>query len=197
MPKKLHIDLPNNQQFFSIKELKDMGLSYYGIKKLVMEEKLIKLNNHCYENTLYQGEELDFYYVFAYAPQGVICQMSAAQYYGLTSYWPNEIDVAIERTKKISTLPQWPKFNVIYYSDKRFEMGINEIQEGKNVFRIYDIEKTVIDIIYYRNKIGIEEMKEVLINYLHREDRNLNRLHCYAKQLHCEKILRTYLEVLL
>lgn len=40
MPKKLHIELSNNQQFFFIKELKDMGLSYYGIKKLVMEGKM-------------------------------------------------------------------------------------------------------------------------------------------------------------
>jgi hypothetical protein len=27
-------------------------------------------------------------------------------------------------------------------------------------FRIYDIEKTVVDIVFYREKIGIEEMKE-------------------------------------
>ena len=40
------------------------------------------------------------------------------------------------------------------------------MQEGKNQFKIYDIEKTVVDIVFFREKIGIEETKEVLVNYL-------------------------------
>ena len=59
------------------------------------------------------------------------------------------------------------------------------------------MEKTVADILFYRNKVGIEETKEVLVNYLARKERNLNKLHRYAKELRCEKILSTYLEVLL
>jgi len=65
-----------------------------------------------------------------------------------------------------------------------------------NRFQIYDIEKTVIDIIYYRNKVGIEETKEILINYLKREDRDINKLYSYGEKLKCSEILRTYLEVL-
>ena len=53
-----------------------------------------------------------------YAPDGVVCQMSAARYYGLTTYWPDAVDVAIERRKKLSTVPDFPKFNVVYYSKK-------------------------------------------------------------------------------
>ena len=74
-------------------------------------------------------------------------------------------------------------------------MGRN-VQEGKNQFRIYDIEKTVVDIVFFREKIGIEETKEVLINYLRRSDRDLNRLLRYAELLKCSDVLKTYLEVL-
>jgi hypothetical protein len=55
----------------------------------------------------------------------------------------------------------------------------------------------VIDILYYRNKVGIEETKEVLKKYLAQPDRNLIQLRRYADTLGCEKILGTYLEVLL
>ena len=65
-----------------------------------------------------------------------------------------------------------------------------------NSYRIFNIEKTVVDIIYYRNKIGIEETSEVLRNYLKRKDRQIDRLYTYAKMLRCESIVRTYLEVL-
>ena len=75
--------------------------------------------------------------------------------------------------------------------------GVIEITEGGDSFQIFDVEKTVVDIIYYRNKIGIEETSEVLRNYLKRQDRQIDRLYTYAKMLRCESIVRTYLEVLI
>ncbi len=74
--------------------------------------------------------------------------------------------------------------------------GVSEICEGDNCFHIFDVEKTVVDIIYYRNKVGIEETSEVLKNYLKRENRQIDRLYAYAKLLRCENVVRTYLEVL-
>ena len=189
-------DISNRQIIYSLQELKSLGLSYYRIGKLVDEGKLRKLNNSSYENLLYNGDESDFYYVKAYAPKGVICLLSAARYYELTTYWPDSIDVAIDRDSKISTIPDWPQLNVLYFSKTRLETGVVTIESGNNSFRIYDVEKTVIDILFYRNKLGIEETKEILTNYLKKSDRDLKRLHRYARLLRCERILSTYLEVL-
>ena len=163
---------------------------------MVKEGRLNKLNKSYYENTGYHGEESDFYYAEAYAPNGVICLLSAAVYYNLTTYIPDAIDVAIPRKAKISTLPDWPQMNVYHYTDARYELGVQKIEEGKNGFQIYDMEKTVVDIVFYREKVGIEETKEVLITYLQRKDRNLNRLLKYAELMKCEKTMRQYLEVL-
>ena len=189
-------DISNRQIIYSLQELKSLGLSYYRIGKLVDEGKLRKLNNSSYENLLYNGDESDFYYVKAYAPKGVICLLSAARYYELTTYWPDSIDVAIDRDSKISTMPDWPQLNVLYFSKTRLETGVVTIESGNNSFRIYDVEKTVIDILFYRNKLGIEETKEILTNYLKKSYRDLKRLHRYARLLRCERILSTYLEVL-
>lgn len=188
--------LPDDQMIFSIEELKKAGFSHYKINQMVEEGTLLKLNKRFYENTKYQGEESDFYYVSAYAPKGVVCLMSAAAYYNLTTYRPDSVDVAIQRKSKISTMPDWPTISVYYYADERFETGIRNVQEGKNQFRIYDIEKTVIDIVFFREKVGIEETKQVLVNYLRRSDRDLNRLLRYAELLKCSDVLKTYLEVL-
>lgn len=122
--------------------------------------------------------------------------MSAARYYELTNFLPDSVDVAIERKKKVITLPDWPEIKIFYFNPARMDLGVTEVREGDNVFHIFDIEKTVVDIIYYRNKIGIEETSEVLKNYPKRRDRQIDRLYAYAKQLRCEKVVRTYLEVL-
>ena len=186
----------NEQLIFSIQELKDKGLSYYKINQLVKQGILIKLNKKYCENTNFDGEESDFYYAYAYVPNGVICLLSAAVYYNLSTYRTDAIDIAIPRKTRVSTLPEWPELNIYYFTEERFSVGAEIIEVGNNKFRIYDIEKTVVDLVFYREKMGVEETKEVLSNYLHRKDRNLNKLIRYAEMLKCKDIINKYLEVL-
>lgn len=188
--------LTENKKFITTAELKDMGYSYYKIGKLEKNGLLRRVNRSTYENLSYKGEENDFFSAEAFVPNGVICLMSAARYYELTNFLPDTVDVAIERKKKVVTLPDWPEIKIFYFDPVRMDLGVTEVREGDNVFHIFDIEKTVVDIIYYRNKIGIEETSEVLKNYLKRRDRQIDRLYAYAKRLRCEKTVRTYLEVL-
>ncbi|MGC2873076.1 type IV toxin-antitoxin system AbiEi family antitoxin domain-containing protein [Ihubacter sp. mB4P-1] len=188
--------LTENKKFITTAELKDMGYSYYKIGKLEKNGLLRRVNRSTYENLSYKGDENDFFSAEAFVPNGVICLMSAARYYELTNFLPDTVDVAIERKKKVVTLPDWPEIKIFYFDPVRMDLGVTEVREGDNVFHIFDIEKTVVDIIYYRNKIGIEETSEVLKNYLKRRDRQIDRLYAYAKRLRCEKTVRTYLEVL-
>ena len=188
--------LPEDQKIFSMQELKEKGFSQYKVSKLVSEGKLINLNKSYYENADYRGEESDFYYTEAYAPKGVICLLSAAVYYHLTTFIPDAVDVAIPRKAKVSTMPDWPQMSFHHYTDDRHELGVITVKEGGNEFQIYDMEKTVVDIVFYREKVGIEETKEILVTYLQRKDRNLNRLLKYAELMKCDKAMRQYLEVL-
>lgn len=189
-------ELAENKKFITTAELKDMGYSYYKIDKLEKDGLLRRINRSTYENLSYKGDENDFFSAEAFVPNGVICLMSAARYYELTNFLPDSVDVAIERKKKVVTLPDWPEIKIFYFDPARMDLGVTEVREGGNVFHIFDIEKTVVDIIYYRNKIGIEETSEVLRNYLKRRNRQIDRLYAYAKRLRCEKVVRTYLEVL-
>ena len=186
-----------NKKFLTIAELKGMGYSYYKIGKLEESGMLQRVNRTTYENMTYSGDENDFYSAEAFVLGGVICLMSAARYYELTNFLPDAVDVAIERKKKVNTLPSWPSIRIYYFSPARMETGVREVSENGNIFHIFDMEKTVVDIIYYRNKVGMEEASEVLNNYLKRRDRQIDRLYAYAKKLRCEKTVRTYLEVLL
>ena len=190
------IALEVNQKYYTTSELKNMGYSYYKISQMKENGQLYRINRTTYENLSYKGDENDFINAVAYVSDGVICLISAARYYELTNFLPNVIDVAIDRKKKVSTLHDWPQIKIFYFDHSRMYTGVTEITEGGDSFRIFDIEKTVIDIIYYRNKVGIAETSEVLRSYLKRKDRQIDRLYTYAKMLRCESIVRTYLEVL-
>ena len=190
-------EIVQNKKFITTTELREMGYSYYRIGNLERDGILHRVNRTTYENLSYIGDENDFFSAEAFVPNGVICLMSAARYYELTNHLPDAVDVAIERKKKVSTLPNWPSIKIYYFDPVRMTLGVTAVKDGENSFHIFDVEKTVVDIVYYRNKIGIEETSEVLRNFLKRRDRKIDRLYSYAKQLRCEKTVRTYLEVLI
>lgn len=62
---------------------------------------------------------------------------------------------------------------------------------------IYDMERTICDLLRSRNRIEIQTYQEALKAYARRKDKNLRKLMQYAGVFRVEKILRQYLEVLL
>lgn len=189
--------LPTNEQFLCVSKLKELGYSYYYINKMASQGLLQKINKSTYENMTFEGDTSDFSYLSAAAPKAVVCLMSAARFYNLTTYLPDVVDIAIEKSMKITTLPKWPEYRVYYFSKDRYKTGVTTVNDGTTDFQIYDIEKTVVDVLGYRKKLGIEIIKEVLHSYLGRKERNLNKLYRYAKELGVEPILSAYLEVLI
>lgn len=186
--------VPENQLILSIQELKEAGFSHYKINQLVDEKILRKLNKKFYENMSYKGKKRPFYYIDAYIPEGVVCLRSAAAYYHLTDDWPDAIDVAIRRKARVSTMPQSPSVLVSYYAENRYSTGIETIHEGSNSFRIYDLEKTVADIVSFREKVGAEETRGIIVRYLAKKDRDINRLMEYADLLKCRDVMQSYLD---
>lgn len=55
---------------------------------------------------------------------------------------------------------------------------------------VYDMERTICDLIRSRNIIEIQTFQSALKQYVHRKDKNLRTLMQYAAMFHVEKILR-------
>ena len=190
-------------QFVSIIELKK-NYSYYKINKMVANKQLKKINKRYYENLdfadeerdIYQIDEDDFYHVDVYIPNGVVCQLSAAVYYELTTHIPWTVNVAVPRNQKVYNLPSRPSMTPIYYSDKRYKLGIIEKKSKNGFYRIYDLEKTICDFLAYRTKTDAFTFREIMNNYIQRSDKNLSKLNTYARKLRVRNILKTYKEVL-
>lgn len=185
------------QQFVSIQELKNEGYSYYKINQMVASGKLASVNKRYYENLMYSGEPNDFYAVSAVSEKGVICLLSAAVYYSLSEERPSAVDVSLPRGTRIPNQLEWPAMSFFVFSHERYQTGIKTVNEDGNIFRIYDVEKTICDIVFYRNKIGFEPAIQIVKNYLKRDDRDLNKLMDYAEKLHVETAMRQFIEVMI
>ena len=200
-PKRNIIDKAT--QFISMKNLRK-NFSYYQIKKMVEEKKLRKINKRYYENLEFDEweqhthriDELNYYQIDVYIPNGVVCLYSAAVFYNLTTHVPWTVEVAIPRNQRVCKLPDRPSMTPFYFSKKRYKLGLINKKSKNGFYRIYDLEKTICDFIAYRKKIDAFTYKEVINNYIRHPNRNLKKLHEYAKQLKVEAILNIYLEVL-
>lgn len=178
-------------------ELRQEGLSAHQIRQLIAMYDLVPVNRGCLMNPNCTGEKSSLLAVSAYAPKGVVCLVSAAIYHGLIASEYSQIDVALPRRSRVPVSPNDPQMRFYLFSEARYGTGIKTVKIGGNSFKIYDKEKTICDLLFYRNKIGFDLMMGALKEYLKSETRDVNKLMEYAKELRCGKLMYEYLEVLL
>ncbi|WP_151736780.1 type IV toxin-antitoxin system AbiEi family antitoxin domain-containing protein [Paenibacillus tengchongensis] len=190
--------LDNHNGFARTKDFKEAGLSSYYVKKLESIGEIERLKQGVYRRTSQTNEPLnEIIEVSKLVPKGVVCLLSALSHYELTTYNPWEYQIAIHRGGKKPRLPDYPPIKIMFFADAQFKVGIDEISVDGTVVRIYDREKTICDIVRYREKIGIDLMKEGLRNYLQSPHKNITKLVSYADQLRIRTVLQKYLEVLI
>ena len=176
--------------YITIDQISDMA-TYRRITRLVDKGVIERVRRGVYHYSEGGATMIDIDKV---VPNGVLCLYSAWFYYNLTLYIPHSYNIAIERSRKI-ILPNYPAITLYYWGGKYHELGkIRQQIEGFEVY-IYNLEKCVCDAVKFRNKVGVEIVKDVIQNYIKRKDRNFTRLMEYAKKMRIEKILKTYLEV--
>lgn len=83
-----------------------------------------------------------------------------------------------------------------YWDTASYQTGQTEIKPDGVAIQIYDLEKTVCDVIRQRNKVGLDLVREVVVTYLQRTDRNLAKLVEYAGELGLKNYVSNYLNLL-
>ncbi len=177
-----------------VKTLLENGISYYDINGLLAEGVIIRLKRGVYKWVAQDTDEMAE--VARMIPGGVFCLLSAAFYYGLTTTIPASHHVAISDSRKV-VLPEFPPIQLYYWNTTPYSLGVTTAQLAGGSVSLYNLEKTVCDVIRHRNKIGFEALKEILKNYLDRQDRDLNRLYDYSRELNMFNKVDEFVKILL
>ena len=128
-------------------------------------------------------------------PEGVICLASALEFYGLTTFNPSEVNVAIPNSAKPPKI-LYPPVKIFYFRERFYKPGIEQIKTQAGIVKIYNREKTICDMFRYRKKIGEDIALEGLKNYLKLEDANINKLREYAEICQVKTVMMPYLKAL-
>lgn len=174
-------------------DLTDSGLSYKQIRRLVKVGELEKLDRGLYR---LPGQPYDERLELARRiPAGVFCLYSACFLHELSDFVSSEQHLAIPKKSRY-VLPDYPPVKLYYWEEIPHQLGVTDYLLDGGKVRVYDPEKTVCDLFRLHSQTG-DLAVEALKKYLLRPDRELAKLHEYARMLRVEKTLAPYLSALL
>lgn len=183
-----------NGGLVEMKRLKEAGFTHYQLNNLISTGQVIKVKHGLYKWNDTDHDELGV--VMRVVTQGICCLFTACQHYELTTFVSSEYHLAIPKKSKI-VLPDYPPVKLYYWNETSYATGITQITSHGFTIPIYDVEKTVCDMMRLRNKIGMDTVKEVVEAYLERKDRNLVKLSNYARALGIGTYISNSLSLLL
>lgn len=137
----------------------------------------------------------DFIPVAKKISHGVICLISALAYHEITTQIPHFVYVALPSTAHKPAIAH-PPMRYFWYTEKLLTTGVEEhVIDGCRV-KIFNIEKTLIDCVKFRNKIGMDVVFEAIKMYWRGGKTDLDKLFEYAKLFRVEKFLKPIMEAI-
>ncbi|HKK83097.1 MAG TPA: type IV toxin-antitoxin system AbiEi family antitoxin domain-containing protein [Atribacterota bacterium] len=90
------------------------------------------------------------------------------------------------------------RFKIYYVKKELHELGVISLNSSfGNQIRVYNIERTICDIIKSRSRVDVQILNEALKRYVRIKSSDYSLLMDYAKKLNIETVLKNYLEVIL
>jgi len=173
----------------------DMSMSRESFYKYVKTNNYEKVGPGMYVSPNDFADEL--YILHKRCPNGVISHDAALFHYGLIDREPANPTITVYSGYNASRLIK-AGYQVFYVDKTQLDLGKTEVVDNfGNTIPMYDLERTIIDMIRNRKKFEIQDYTSALKGYAKRADKNLRNLSEYANRFKVEKVLGTYMEVLL
>lgn len=166
--------------YVKTKELLEAGFSNRQIAVLMEEGYLEKIcHGHYWMAGGQYKKPLDYkcIEVCLSNPRAVICTYSALYYQGALKAEPEWLSVATERTDRSMMKINFP-VKRHYFSANNFLVGVIKKDTEYGYYNIYDIERSICDVLRLESETAIE-----LVDTVRNNERQFERLLAYAELL--------------
>jgi len=189
--------LTSSGGYARMKDLRTAGFQSREISALVAQGRIERVKPGLYRLAGYgeSGENAGLAEVCRAVPDGVICLISALDYYGLTTFNPSEVYVAIPHGAKPPRI-FYPPVKPFFFRERFYTPAIEHIRVPAGEIRVYGREKTICDMFRYRRKLGEDLAMEALKQYLKLKDASTARLLEYAAICQARTVMMPYLKAL-
>ena len=128
-------------------------------------------------------------------PAAVICLVSALSFHDMTTQIPHAVDIAIPYQGNVPK-SSYPLIRTFRFRDAIYEAGIETHDMQGVPLKVYNREKTLVDVFRFRNRVGMDVFLEALKMYANSHTVNLPLIHEYAALRGVTRTIMPYLEPL-
>ena len=142
-------------------------------------------------------QKIAMYLLHLRCAQAVFSHESALFFHDLTDREPSPYSITVKTGYNPASL-QADGIKVYTIKKELHDVGIVTMNTPfGNPVPVYDMERTICDLIRSRSGIEMQTFQDALKQYAKRKNKDLRKLMRYAQMFRVGKLLRQYLEVLL
>ena len=179
------------------KEAEELGYTRHNLSVLTKSGQLERLRPGLYQ---LKGKVIDDFVLISSNSNRIIFSHQTAIYlHDLSDKTPNVFHISVPQGYNASHIKnRYEDLQVHYVKKDLYEIGKTEIKSPQdNIIPVYDIDRTICDIIIDREKIDKQIFTEAIKRYFKSQNKNLRRLIKYSRLFKIEDEIRKYMEVLL
>ena len=191
---KIQTLFKKNGGFITRKDIDFAGIPSWFLSDFVKKNNLIKVAPGFYASDNFPIDDL--FILQKRFSKYVFSGMSALYLHGLTDKIPTEIEVTAPQNYN----PSRETINNLFIrkisNADKYNLGIDEIKTMfGNTVKVYDEERTVCDVIKYRDRYDSETFVKAIKSYI-KKTNNQIKLFKYARELGVEKKVYEVMEVI-
>lgn len=178
------------------KEAEELGYSRHNLSELTKNGQIERLRPGLYQ---LKGKVTDDFVLISSNSNRIIFSHQTALYlHDLSDRTPNVFHISVPQGYNASHIKKrYEDLQVHYVKKDLYELGKTAIKSPQgNLVPVYDVERTICDIIIDRETIDKQIFTEAIKRYFKSKNKNLRRLITYSRQFKIEDEIRKYLEVL-
>ena len=181
-------------EYISTKDVVNNNIPKTYLTKLIKEGKIERVSRGLYTKKNVLADE--FVILQSKSKNAIYSNATALYLYGLSNRIPIKYDITINNGYN-GSLQKDNDVNLFYTKKELLDLGvINYKLESGNIVRVYDLDKTICDIIKNKKRIDGEIFNKAIREYFYSKKKNTLKLYEYAKKMNIYNKVRYTFEVL-
>ena len=183
-----------NKGIITSSQIENAGIPRIYLSKMVEKNIIQRIDRGIYATNDYKYDE---YHLFQLKyPKTVFSYNTALYFYGMTERTPIKMDISISKNYNPHRFKEL--VNVYRINDELFELGIinKTSPQGMNV-RVYNLERTICDIIKDKDSMDIEIRNKAIKKAIKSKEFNASKMFDYAKKMNIYNKVKDYMEAII
>lgn len=180
--------------YLTTKDVTNNNIPRTYLTKLIKENKIERVSRGVYikKNVLVD----EFVVLQSKSKYAIYSNTTALYLHGFSNRIPIRYDITIKSGYK-GSLQKEDNVNLFYTKNELLDLGvINYKLDSGNIIRVYDLDKTICDVIKNKKKIDAEIFNKAIREYFYSKKKNTLKLYEYAKKMNIYNKVRDTFEVL-